>query len=102
MTGIDLATLSDAIVVWTGWDDQTWPDRDDQRVITKYGAELGPLLLDAARTLMHDFYSSDAKDTVAGLVEMGDQAATEFRARNPEVSERAVQAMRWCYTFDNR
>lgn len=34
------------------------------------------------------------------LVEMGQRAAEAFRQRYPEVSDTAIQALTWCYTFD--
>jgi hypothetical protein len=102
VTDSDAAIVSHAVVLWAGWGTDSWPTRDDQRVIAEYGADLGAQLMAAVRALAHDFYSSDADLTVADLAEMGDQAALEFRARNPDVSEDAVQALTWCYTFDNR
>ena len=102
MNDFDDATLVDAIGVWTGWGDRPFPDRNDARIIAKYGAELGPRLVAAARSLMGDFYSSTARHTAPGLVEMGDQAAAEFRAAHPDIPERVVEALYWCYTFDNR
>jgi hypothetical protein len=31
---------------------------------------------------------------------MGDVASREFRALHPEVSDQAIEAFAWCYTFD--
>ena len=36
----------------------------------------------------------------ADLSEAGMQAASEFRALRPEVSDEAVDALAWCYTYD--
>jgi hypothetical protein len=63
---------------------------------------LGGDLLNAIEALAKDFYSSEAVHEVADLAEMGDRAAAEFRERHPEIAEDAVDALRWCYTFDNR
>jgi hypothetical protein len=57
-------------------------------------------LLPAVKALRDEFYASTARDRAPTLVEMGDQASAEFRQVHPEVSEDAVQALQWCYTFD--
>jgi hypothetical protein len=98
----DLSHLSEAVIIWTGWGETSSPDRDDERVVRHFGplvaAELIPRIVD----LEQDFYQSDARHTVADLKEMGDTAARQSRARHPELSEDAVQALAWCYTFDYR
>ncbi len=57
-------------------------------------------LVHAVHRLEDDFYRSDARLTADDLVLMGEQAAAEFRALHPEVGEDAVQALKWCYTYD--
>jgi hypothetical protein len=59
-------------------------------------------VVDLIHSLVDDFCFSDAEDEVADLAQMRDRAAAEFRGRHPEIAEDAVQALRWCYTFDNR
>jgi hypothetical protein len=94
------ALLSEAIVVWIGFHREAWPNRDDQRVLDRYGPEEGSALLEAVHALDEDFYASDAKWSAPNLVAMGDQASAEFHARHPEIDELAVQALAWAYTFD--
>jgi hypothetical protein len=48
----------------------------------------------------NDFYASDARFAVADLTEMGDVAVDHFRKAHPEVSDEAVRALAWCYTYD--
>jgi hypothetical protein len=36
------------------------------------------------------------------LVEMGDVAAAEFRERNPHVTNEAVEALTWLYTWSKK
>lgn len=97
---MDLASISDAVIIWTGWKTHAWPIRDDDRIISAFGPELGPQIVAEVHALEADFCSSRARLTVSDLVEMGEQAANEFGRRNPKVSEEAVQALKWCYTFD--
>lgn len=92
--------LTRAVVLWTGRGRTSWPARDDQIIITRYGDPGGRLVLAQLRDLESDFYLSKAHESVPGLSSMGDQAAAEFRQLHPEVEEEAVLAFRWCYTFD--
>ncbi len=94
--------VADAIVVWTGWRDAQSPRRDDSLVLRSFGDQLGADLVDRVRLLQRDFYSSDAFFTAPDLVTMGRRAAQEFTARHPELPKEAVDALEWCYTFDNR
>jgi len=92
-------TLSEAIVVWTGWGRSSWPARDESRVVERFGkASLD--LMPAVRAMEDDFYESDARDRAADLREMATIATTQFRERHPDISDDAVQALAWCYTYD--
>ena len=94
------ASLSAAVVIWTGWRESAWPDRDDARVVRRFGAAAATTLLPQIRQLADDFYASDARDKAADLREMGERAMARFRARHPEISDEAVHALAWCYTYD--
>ena len=86
--------------MWTGWGDYSRPDRDGRRIIENFGPDEGGRLLGLLKLLEDEFYSSDARHTVAGTAEMGDKAAADFRRIHPELDEQAVEALAWCYSFD--
>jgi len=92
--------LSNAIVVYTGWHRAPIPARDDARVVEEFGEEEALDLLPRVHALENDFYRSEARRLARDIQRMGDQAADEFRKRHPEVSEDAIQALAWCYTYD--
>jgi hypothetical protein len=96
----DAELLSAAIVVWTGWGRTSWPARDERLVAEAFGAERAPVLLTEIRRLEDDFYSSDARFTSGDLLEMEERATVQFQSRHPELSEEAVGALAWCYTYD--
>ncbi len=100
MVEIDVSLVSEAVVVWTGWHQEAWPHRDESRVVDHYGSELAVELMPVVTQMEDDFYSSDAHHRARNLVEMGDIAASEFRAKHPDVSDEAVKALTWCYTWD--
>ncbi|NNN21673.1 MAG: hypothetical protein HKL80_06695 [Acidimicrobiales bacterium] len=96
----DPPLLSAAIVVWTGWGNAQWPVREEAYLIEEFGSEIAAIILPQIRQLADSFYASGARFTIAGLKEMGDVAAGEFRKAHPEISEDAVRALAWCYTYD--
>ena len=92
--------LSEALVVWAGLGRSAWPSRDDRLVREQFGDDVATMLLPLIRELEEDFYSSSARFSATELSEMGESAASEFRGRHPEITEEAVRALAWCYTFD--
>lgn len=97
---IDASRLSEAIILWTGWGTAHRPVRDEARLVEVYGPEDAADLLPQLRHLEDSFYASDARFTVADLKEMGHIAASQFHEIHPEISEDAVRALAWCYTYD--
>jgi hypothetical protein len=94
--------VSDAIVTWTGKGAFAWPHRDDSRMLAKFGPGDAEELLALVRVLHDEFYASDARLTAPDLGEMGKMASAEFRRKYPRVTPAAVDALAWCYTFDNK
>lgn len=94
------ARLSAALIAWTGWGSHSSPSRDATRVVARFGEDAARELLPRLLELEKDFYSSDAVHVSPDLKAMGDRAAAHFRARHPELSEEAVKALTWCYTYD--
>ena len=99
---VDAATISEAVVLWLGFKRAASPLRDDDAVRNAYGRDRGAVILDALRLLKRDFDSSDAYLTGSDLASMIEQASREFRERHPELSDSAVRALSWAYTFENR
>ena len=92
--------VSEAIVLWLGFRIVPWPKRDESRVSERFGAEVANDLLPAVRELEDEFYESDARHKAADVEVMGEQASAEFRAAYPNLSDDAVAALAWAYTFD--
>ena len=92
--------ISEAVVVWTGYGSTASPRRDERAFVEAFGDEGALDLLLMVRRLEKEFYASDARHTAPGLKEMGDAAAAQFRALHPELSQDAIRALAWCYTYD--
>jgi hypothetical protein len=94
------ARLSMTQIAWTGWGITSWPRRDEQRLASHIGADAADELLPQLHALEDDIYAGNARDVAPDLATMGRPAAEDFRRLHPEVSDDAVQALAWCYTFD--
>ena len=92
--------LSEAVVTWTGWGRTPGPARDERLVVEAFGADEAADLMPMIRQLEDDFYASDARFSAPDLEQMGEAAAADFQVRHPEISEAAVKALAWCYTYD--
>lgn len=99
---LDADEVSEAIVLWSGKGDFPIPRRSEARVIARFGEDRGLDLLPRVRQLEHEFYESKAYAIGSDLAAVGRKAAEEFRMRHPEISEAAVHALAWCYTWDWR
>ena len=100
--GVDEDDLTKAVVLWTGWGTKSSPHRDDAALVQEFGEERGLDLLLMVRSLEADFYRSDAHLTEPNLRAMTARAAEDFRARHPHASAALVDALAWCYSFDNK
>jgi hypothetical protein len=96
----DSDLVSAAIVAWTGHGVSSHPSRDETRVVGALGEECALTVLPVVFELEREFYDSDARRTAADIAAMGDVAAAQFRGAHPELSDAAVEALAWCYTYD--
>ena len=92
--------VSEAIVIWSGFGEEVYPRRDERRVVTRLGEDRAVDLLPQVKRLADEFYESDAYATEPDLAAVGRKAAATFRDRHPELSDAAVEALTWCYTWD--
>jgi hypothetical protein len=97
---LDSPQLIEAVRIWTGWKQLSWPQRDDERLVERFGAVMAAELLAIIRALEADFYASTAAHTAGDIREVGRLASTHFRQLHPTIADEIVAAFRWCYTFD--
>ena len=100
MTDEQNARVSEAIVVWSGHGVTRWPKPDETRLVERFGEDQALTLLPAVTRLYDEFYESDAHLTAPDLVAIGNLASARFRELHPELSDAAIEALAWCYTFD--
>ena len=100
--GFEDRQLIEAARIWTGDDQDSWPGRHDDRLVTRFGAEAASKLLPILEVLKADFYSSDARFVAKDLVEMTEIATLQFKEKHPEIPGEVADLLAWCYSFSNR
>ena len=94
--------FAEAFMVWVGHDARSCPACDDDAINSHYGEARAARLLPLLRLVIDDFYASDAAIRVPGMKAMVSRAKEEFAIRYPSSPPEIVEALAWCYSFDNR
>lgn len=92
--------LSRAIVLYTGrGGGSPFPTRSLERLAQYFDVLEAADLANEIAHLEEEFYEVQPTD-LESLNESADRAAAVFASRHPELTEEAVDALRWCYTYD--
>jgi hypothetical protein len=96
--------LLDAIRLWTGFDSEMMPIRNDARIEARFGSAAAAELLPIIKSLADDFYKTDARFTAKDLPEMGRLSEEHFKKKHPNLNDvdAISEVFSWCYTFDNK
>lgn len=78
------------------------PNRSDERVIVRFGAQAAQELLPVIEVLERDYYAPASEILGSDLSEMGSAASERFRKKHPSISEEIVKILTWCFTYDFR
>ncbi len=97
----DPLLISRAIVIWSGKGKRSLPVFDIALRIREFGANEAARLLPIVQDLK-DYFALDEIHGVTDLHQMDQVATCEFRQRHSEITDEAVNALSWCFTFDNR
>jgi hypothetical protein len=96
------SVLSEAIVEWTGKAlGLREPDRETARLVARYGRDDAQRVVRTLRKLQSEFDETERRCGETRWL-AADRAAAAFSARHPELSDVAVEALRWCYAFDRQ
>jgi predicted Ser/Thr protein kinase len=93
------AVLSHAVVIYTGRGISPFPVRSIERLaehfVSLQAAELAPVVAG----LDEEFYEVEPASGES-LNAAADRAAAVFTSHHPELTAEAIDALRWCYTYD--
>ncbi|WP_375493437.1 hypothetical protein [uncultured Jatrophihabitans sp.] len=96
---MDADLVSQALVVFTGKGLSPFPVRNVDRFAGHFGALTAADLAAEVQRLHDEFYKVEPRADES-LVVAADRATAVFVARHPELTSDAVDALRWCYTYD--
>lgn len=98
----DSPVFTEAFLIWTAHGRDFIPRRNSAAVVTRFGTKAASELLPAMQSMIDEFYQSEALYIATNPKELGDMAIKEFKAKHSEVADEVLEAMAWCYTFDNK
>lgn len=92
--------IVNAILLWSGYKTKSFPVRDDQLIIDKYGLAAGNKLLKVIKEYEEYFYKSKAYQNAKDLITMAEISKKDFLVKYPTANSLICEAFAWCYTFD--
>lgn len=93
--------LSRAIVLFVHYGTSRFPRDDPEAVLKAYEGNTGISLLAAIRAILAEPMPDDIK-TESSLARIGAMVIAAIRKRHPALSEQALKALAWRYTFQSR
>ena len=91
--------LSNATVLFLGYGRASWPQRDEATLARELGAEKAAALREQIDALCDEMQRIDVDWSTCSLAEAGDDARAAMRLRHPELSDDALDALRWQFTY---
>ncbi|MFN3856626.1 MAG: hypothetical protein ACK4RV_02675 [Caulobacter sp.] len=94
--------LSRALILFLGFGRQAFPAADEAAVIDVFGAKHAAGLLEGVRAILADLRALPIEWSRHDLSSAARWARQEMRPRYPGLSEPALSALEWKFTFDWR
>ena len=91
--------LSLAVVRFLGYGMATHPDEDPARLVGEFGAQMASTLEPDVRQLLDELNKLKPDWSAHSLVTAGAWAKEEIRRRHPELSQDALDALEWAFTW---
>jgi hypothetical protein len=96
---MDADRLSEALIIYTGRRTSPFPVRSVERLSEHLGSLAAADLATEVTRLDEEFYATEPTNDES-LDVAADRAAAIFATRHPDLTSDAVDALRWCYTYD--
>jgi hypothetical protein len=94
--------LSDAVVLFLGFGSASSPRRDHARLVQEFGATEAAALESLVVSLLEEVGKIQVDWSAHSLESAGEMARTEMHTRHPDLSDTALRALAWKFTFDWR
>ena len=99
---MDPATLNEAITVYLGYGSESFPDLNRRRLADRFGDDTASKLVPILDGLLDELGAIHVDWKQHSLQSAGDMAARAMKERHPELSDAALKALDWKFTFDWR
>ena len=96
------SAVNRAVVLFLGFETASSPRADRGRLIQEFGAERAAELESRVASVLDDLGGIQINWSMHSLATAADFAIEQTRARHPELSEEAVRALKWKFTFEWR
>jgi hypothetical protein len=94
--------LSRAVVLGIGFKRATAPSYERARLVAEFGTEQSAKLEPLVLALLKELRALDVDWKTHTLVTAGEWARLEMHRRHPALSDDALRALEWQFTFDSR
>lgn len=78
----------------------SWPQHDEDAVIKEFGEEKGKILVDQIHSLVQEMFEIKVDWEKHTLTSAADFGRDEIKKRFPGLSDEALAALWWKFTFD--
>jgi hypothetical protein len=96
------SNLSEALLIYVGWNTNRSPCSNELQVIDKFGDINGNSLIEDIQAIFHEVSLIPIDWSRNTLVSAGQIARNHAHNKYPDLSEDALKAVEWKFTFDWR
>jgi hypothetical protein len=94
--------IGEAIVIYTGFGRSSFPRARGNDVALRFGAEAGAELKQRILLLLEELAQPVPPSEKRSRKSATEQAMEQFRPRHPELSDEALKALAWTFSFGMR
>jgi hypothetical protein len=91
--------LGRAVILYLGFSRASWPQHDDAAVVREFG-ERAPALMEKVARLRDEMGGMPVDWSSHTLASATDMARGEMKDRHPELSEAALDALAWEFSYN--
>lgn len=94
--------IGKAVVLYLGFGRSPYPRQDQTCLVEEFGTQRAVDLQNRVQTLLREASQISVDWSVHSIVSAGKLASAEIASRHPELSEPALRAIEWKFTYDWR
>jgi hypothetical protein len=91
---------SEAVILLLGRGISPYPKRDPERLTQRFGEELGLDLVQYSEAVLAELYAEPPDWSTDDLKSATENAVQRIRSGHPELSDEALSALGWSFSWD--